>query len=167
MTHRKRIKNLTVWAVMTAFLGLAGPLSVVAQDDVPRGNLMGFVYEEDGKTPLEDARVILRKVKGERGDKEYRSEETPETGDYRIDNVPAGRYRALILTETDKLYPTLSAVNVVADQTVVRSFHLAPRRPFGAFFIEPCGIAMIIAGTALTVKIIKKGGEEEVSPTER
>ena len=47
---------------------------------------------------------------------------------------------------------------VARDETVIRSFHLAPRRPFFAFFIEPCGIAMTIAGTAMIIKIIE--GEE-------
>jgi hypothetical protein len=158
------IKKAVALTVSLAFL--SSP-ALMAQQNVPVGNVMGFVYEEDGKTPFEDATVILKKVEAEEGDKEYKSEPTPETGEYRIDQIPVGRYRAVIRTGNGKLYTTLSAVNIVADKTVIRSFHLGPRRPFGAFIIWPCGVAAVVAGTALVIKIIREKEEDEVSPTER
>lgn len=136
------------------------PLTTPAQEQT--GILMGFIYEKDGKTPLEDARVILKKVKGEPNGRIFRSAYTGETGDYKMQNIPAGKYKAAIELKNSKMYQTLVVVEVIANKTVIRSFYLVPKRPFLAFFYEPCGLAMTIAGTALIIKII----EEEESPTE-
>lgn len=53
------------------------------------GNLMGFVYGEDGKSPLPGAIVLL---KGANTDKVYQSVPTGKTGNYRIANIDAGTY---------------------------------------------------------------------------
>lgn len=160
MLDKNRSHRYIGIAALMAFCFLLLPAAVFSQETA--GNLMGFVYDKDGRTPLEDARVVLKKVKAQKGDKEYKSEPTGETGDYKMENIPEGRYRALIVVRGGKVYPTLSVVNVLGEKTVVRSFHLAPKRPFLAFFYEPCGIAMMVAGTAVVIKII----EEEESPTE-
>lgn len=146
--------------LMLTMIGFVLPVSVFGQ--VQNGNLMGFVYDKDGKTPLEKARVILKKVKAKKGDKTYKSEPTGETGDYKMGEIPQGKYKAAIEIKNGKMYQTLAVVNIIGNKTVIRSFHLAPKRPFFAFFIEPCGIAMTVAGTALIIKII----EEEESKTE-
>ena len=145
---------------MLTMAGWIVPATLFSQ--VQNGNLMGFVYDKDGKTPLEEARVILKKVKAKKSDKTYKSEPTGETGDYKMGDIPEGKYKAAIEVKNGKMYQTLAVVNVIGGKTVIRSFHLAPKRPFLAFFIEPCGIAMMIAGTALIIKII----EDEESPTE-
>ena len=154
------IKKYTAFMLVLAMAGFVLPVSVFGQ--VQNGNLMGFVYDKDGKTPLEEARVILKKVKAKKSDKTYKSEPTGETGDYKMGDIPEGKYKAAIEVKNGKMYQTLAVVNVIGGKTVIRSFHLAPKRPFLAFFIEPCGIAMMIAGTALIIKII----EDEESPTE-
>jgi hypothetical protein len=146
-------------ATLMVFCFLMLPVAVFSQ--AAPGNIMGFVYDKDGKTPLKDARVVLKKVKAKKSDKEYKSDPTGETGDYKMENIPEGRYRALIVIKDGKIYPTLSVVNVIAEKTVIRSFHLAPKRPFLAFFYEPCGIAMLIAGTAVVTKLV----EPPASPT--
>lgn len=154
------LRKYTVSVLLLTLVGFVLPVSVFSQSQ--NGNLMGFVYDKDGKTPLEEARVILKKVKAKKGDKTYKSEPTGETGDYKMGEIPEGKYKAAIEVKNGKMYQTLSVVNIIGDKTVIRSFHLAPKRPFFLFFIEPCGIAMSIAGTALIIKII----EDEQSPTE-
>jgi hypothetical protein len=125
------------------------------------GTIMGFVYDKDGKTPLDEARVLLKKVKSKKGEKEYKSEPTPETGDYKMENIPEGKYKAAIVVKSGKIYQTRSVIEIFAGKTVIRSFHLAPKRPFFAFFYEPCGIAMIIGGTWTFIEIIKKKSPDE------
>lgn len=154
------LRKYTVSVLLLTLVGFVLPVSVFSQSQ--NGNLMGFVYDKDGKTPLEEARVILKKVKAKKGDKTYKSEPTGETGDYKMGEIPEGKYKAAIEVKNGKMYQTLAVVNIIGDKTVIRSFHLAPKRPFFLFFIEPCGIAMMIAGTALIIKII----EDEQSPTE-
>jgi hypothetical protein len=63
------------------------PLSNLAQPS--NGNLMGFVYGEDGKSPLQGAIVLL---KGADTDKAYQSGPTGKTGSYRIGNIDVGTY---------------------------------------------------------------------------
>ena len=73
-------------------------------DNSNTGAIMGFVYDKDGKTPLEEARVLLKKVKSEKGEKEYKSDPTPETGDYKMTDIPEGKYRAAIVVKSGKIY---------------------------------------------------------------
>jgi len=53
------------------------------------GNLMGFVYGEDGKSPLPGAIVLL---KGADTDEVYQSGPTGKTGNYKISNIAVGTY---------------------------------------------------------------------------
>lgn len=69
------------------FCFLVFPVSNFAKSS--NGNLMGFVYGKDGKSPLPGAIVFL---KGADTDKVYQSEPTSKTGNYRISNIEAGTY---------------------------------------------------------------------------
>lgn len=155
-------KNV-MWVTVMVFV--IGSLAVYLNAQVDTGKLMGFVFDTDGKTPLEEARVLLKRVASENGEREYKSEATPETGNYTIENIPAGRYTASLILKSGRIYHTLTVVDIAGDQTLVRSFHLAPRRPFLAFLYEPCGIAMLIAGTGVVLKVTERE-VVEVSPTE-
>ena len=153
-------KQYIIGVLLLTFVCFVFPFTALGQSE--NGNLMGFVYDQDGKTPLKEARVILKKVKAKKSDKTYKSDPTGETGDYKMENIPEGKYRAAIEVKNGKMYHTLSVVNVIGGKTVIRSFHLAPKRPFFAFIIEPCSLAMAIAGTALIIKLV----EDEASPPE-
>jgi hypothetical protein len=156
MSGRKYMTGI----ILFTFVCFMFPFSALAQDQ--NGILMGFIYERDAKTPLEDARVVLKKAQAQKADKTYKSDFTGETGDYKMENIPEGKYKAAIELKNGKMFQTLAVVNVIGGKTVIRSFHLVPKRPFLAFFYEPCGLAMMIAGTALVIKLV----EEEESPTE-
>lgn len=155
MKRRYSGRKLVIQGILLLFIWAVFPFFNFAAD-ASIGNLMGFVYDKDGKTPLEEASVLLKKVNSKKGKNEYRSAPTGETGDYKLSDIPVGKYKVAIVVKSGKIYRTLSVVNIIGGKTVIRSFHLAPQRPFLAFFYEPCGLAMTIAGTALVIKIIKK-----------
>ena len=76
-----------VLLTLFCFCLLVFPVSNFAQPST--GNLMGFVYGKDGKSPLSGAIVLL---KGSDTDKVYQSVPTGITGDYRISGIDAGTY---------------------------------------------------------------------------
>ncbi|HLP57922.1 MAG TPA: carboxypeptidase-like regulatory domain-containing protein, partial [Candidatus Deferrimicrobium sp.] len=92
------------------------------------GNLIGFVYGEDGKSPVQDAVVLL---KGMATDKIYQSEPTTKTGDYRIFNIESGAY-ILGLKINEKTFNVDGYVKVSAEKTEIVSFLLEPPGPGGA-----------------------------------
>lgn len=73
--------------ILFCFGFLVFPVSNFAKPSI--GNLMGFVYGEDGKSPLQDAVVLL---KGADTDKVYQSGPTGKTGSYRLSNIDVGTY---------------------------------------------------------------------------
>lgn len=75
------------WFTLFCFGFLVFSLSNFARSS--NGNLMGFVYGEDGKSPLQGAIVLL---KGADTDKVYQSGPTGKTGSYKIANIDVGTY---------------------------------------------------------------------------
>lgn len=62
------------------------------------GSLEGIVFHSDGKIPLKDARIILEQFeKDKKTGKEYESNVTDSTGEYKIENIPVGKYRGKIM----------------------------------------------------------------------
>lgn len=76
-----------IFLTLFCFGFLVVPVSNFAKPSI--GNLMGFVYGNDGKSPLHDAVVLLR---GADTDKIYQSEPTCKTGSYKIANIDVGTY---------------------------------------------------------------------------
>lgn len=76
-----------VLVTLCCFAFLVFPVYQFAEPSL--GNLMGFVYGKDGKSPLPGAIVLL---KGADKEKVYKSLPTGKTGDYRIDNIDVGSY---------------------------------------------------------------------------
>jgi hypothetical protein len=75
------------WFTVFCFGFLAFSLSIFAKPS--SGNLMGFVYGKDGKSPRHGAVVLL---KGADTEQVYQSEPTGKTGNYRIENIDVGTY---------------------------------------------------------------------------
>ncbi len=161
MKNHISAKSSLVIAVGVLSVLLLIPNGIFCQDQV--GSLAGLVYDGDGKTPVKEAIIILKPVKE---GKEYRSEKTGETGDYRMENLPAGVYIAAVRVKSGKVFATLSVVKVEAGKRLVRSFYLTPERPLAALWKNPCGIAMVLSGTALITRGITRLVEDEVSPTQ-
>ncbi len=160
----KNIKGrLVVVSILVCFLVSAFQIPLAAQAQ-SIGNLVGFVYKADGKKPCKDCVVILQPITGNQNDR-YQADPTNEAGDYRINNIPAGNYKAAIKLRSGKIYYPLSVVTVIAGKTSTRSFYLMSRNLLGMLF--PCGLAVAASGTAVVLKLTKKKDEEEVSPTVR
>ncbi len=166
--------------ISTLFIFTSSPF-LFAAEKIQTGNLVGFVYDKDGKTPLKNAVVLLKNLKT---NEVYRSQPTGEAGEFRLTGLPDGFYVVGIEVDTNK-YNATGAVRIVAGKTATLSFSLRPlaaqkdkekkeekkkkkRKGIIAFFKSPAGIAVIIAGTAAIVygiyELTKEEKEEEVSP---
>ncbi len=144
--------------VMFLFVIVLLPLQNYAQQ-ADLGNLMGFVYKEDGKKPIKNAQIIIVHLESK---KEFKSNITDKNGDYKIMNLPAGEYQVNILYK-DKPYKLKRIdfyVRIFSGKTTFISFSLKKAYP----------LAIIIIGTAAAAgasQIIKSPEEKEVSPTIR
>ncbi|UCH92204.1 MAG: carboxypeptidase regulatory-like domain-containing protein [Candidatus Aminicenantes bacterium] len=73
------------------------PSGPVRASEPNTGYIEGTIYKADGETPLRDARLILEQwEKGKKTGKEYESNITDETGEYRLEDIPEGFYRGKI-----------------------------------------------------------------------
>ena len=163
MKFQNRIGRLVVSAILVCFGASALQIPMLAQTS-SIGNLVGFVYKDDGKKPCKNCVVILQPITGDQKAR-FKSEPTNEAGDFRITNIPAGNYKAAIKLRSGKTFYPLSVVIVTAGRTSTRSFYLMSKNILGMLF--PCGLAVAASGTAVVLKLTKKKDEEEVSPTVR
>lgn len=161
MRENKIVKNISPVIVLVIALLLVAPTSSFSQTDEV-GSLAGFIYDGDGEKPVKEAVVLLRPVKD---GKEFKSEPTGETGDFHIDGIEPGAYMAAVRIKSGKVFKTLSLVRVTAGKRLIRSFYLTPERPLAMIWKRPCGIALILSGTAVVTKLIIDE-PEEVSPTQ-
>lgn len=109
------------------------------------GNLKGFIYKKDGKTPLWGVQVLLKDV--DTG-QVFESNVTDALGDYKLRDVPSGLYQVLLLAK-DKAYKVKKIdflVRVFEGKTSTISFSLKkPIRPL-FFLFRPCWIIAVLAG---------------------
>lgn len=121
----KRVVSIsTIWLFLLFLLPAAG----LAEDT---GNLEGIVYESDGKTPLKDARIILELFeKGKKTDTKFESNITDSTGEYKLENVPVGKYKGKIMLNGKhyKIKRVDFFVHVIKGETNYVSFALKGRR---------------------------------------
>ena len=155
------VKSISPIAVLIIALILMAPASTYSQTDEV-GSVAGFIYDGDGEKPVKEAVVLLRPVK--EGD-EYESEPTGETGDFRIEGITPGAYMAAVRIKSGKVFKTLSLVRVTTGKRLIRSFYLTPERPLAMIWKRPCGIALILSGTAVITRLIVEN-PKEVSPTQ-
>ncbi len=91
ISTKRTVFITTVWL----FLIFSLPVVGLAEDT---GNLEGIVYESDGKTPLKDARIILELFeRGKKTGNEFKSNITDSSGEYKLENVPVGKYKGKIM----------------------------------------------------------------------
>ncbi len=81
-------KFLSVF-LASAFVLLTLPVRELAAGGPGTGALAGHIYDEDMRTPVRNAVVMLRNVTTQ---KEYESEPTDPDGMYRIPGIEEGRY---------------------------------------------------------------------------
>jgi hypothetical protein len=123
-----------------------------AQEAEPVGHLMGIIYKKNVKNPYKGVRVVLTRIeKDKKKDEEeerYESEPSDSDGNYQLRDIPVGVYKiGLVLKSGKKPNKTLTVVNIVADQTLERSFFWKPRKPL--LGILTCSIAIIFFGIIL------------------
>lgn len=96
INFKKDVRKLFLMGMFLVFALSAAGFAAAASDT---GHLTGVVYESDGETPLKDAQIILERFeKGKKKEgQEYRSNVTDNTGTYRLENVPVGKYRGKIM----------------------------------------------------------------------
>jgi hypothetical protein len=88
MSKKLSLSNVVV-ILIGAFSVLYFPIKALAQKPGATGVLMGFVYQEDLKKPLENAVVKIRNTKD---GKEYESSPLDKNGMFAIKEIEEGRY---------------------------------------------------------------------------
>lgn len=162
MNQIKAMKKLMTFAIIIVSILLVFPAMASAQAE-DLGSVAGFIYDGDGESPIKEANVILKPVADD--GKEFESELTGDTGAYQISGLLPGNYIAAVRVKSGKVYTTLSLVKITAGKRLIRSFYLTPERPLAMLWKNPCGIALILSGTALVTKLIIEDEPKEVSPT--
>jgi hypothetical protein len=100
MSHRVFRSKVVAAAALGAFVLLVAPLGVFAEDQAPaqvKGSLIGFVYAENGKTPIAGAIVRVRNMGNQT---EYVSEPSDPNGMYKISGIEPGWYFLSVATDT-------------------------------------------------------------------
>lgn len=123
------------------------PLPGSENNTVGKGNLKGFIYKRDGKTPLWGAQVLLKDMKT---GKIFESNVTDGVGDYKFMDIPEGNYKIKILVK-DKDYEVKTVdflIKIFDGKTSTISFSLKKHRKFLILGIPLCRIFAFIAGLA-------------------
>ena len=145
--HNKIIVGIWIGMFLIPLLSVSG----FAQDTVAVGHMMGIIYKKNVESPYKGIRVVLTRIEKEKkeGEEEkYESEPSDDEGRYQINDVPVGVYKVGLITKSGKKpNKTLTVVNIVADQTLERSFFWKPRKPLLGFL--NCFIAVIFFGIIL------------------
>ncbi|MFW6160276.1 MAG: hypothetical protein ACOC57_03955 [Acidobacteriota bacterium] len=140
-----------------------------------QGNLIGFVYGEDGITPVDGAVVKLKKVStGE----SFESSQSDEAGVFKVEGVNEGFYVMGISTGEGN-FNVENVIGIKAGETAKVSLALKSQQEEGeeeeekkkkkglaAFFTSAVGIAIIVAASAAIVygAVTLAGPAEEASP---
>ena len=144
-----------VWGLAAAFLSLLLPVEALAQAR-GTGTLIGFIYSEALKAPVENAVVKIRSVST---GKEHMSKPTDKTGLYRIENAEEGRY-VLGVTMPQGDFNFEFELFIKAGETAKLSLALKPGQmaalavPFKtavSFFKTPLGIATAVLVSGLAI----------------
>lgn len=111
--------------LITAFVLFITPF-VSADSGEATGNMIGFVYAEDGTTPVEGAVFKIQNVKTK---EVFESTKTDELGFFKIEGIDPGMYLAGVVTE-DQAFPISKVLVFKADTTAKLSVSLQPSQSF-------------------------------------
>lgn len=150
-----RKRKLTLFATWISFPMIIGimiwfPLSLPGSENNPQGtgNLKGFIYKSDGKTPLWGAQLLLKDMKtGEI----FESNVTDAVGDYKFLDIPEGDYTVKIQVK-DKNYKVKTVdfmIKIFDGKTTTLSFSLKKYRKYPLILgLRLCHIIAFLAGIA-------------------
>ncbi|MDY0230915.1 MAG: carboxypeptidase-like regulatory domain-containing protein [Candidatus Saccharicenans sp.] len=162
--------------VIAMFLWLLVPEKALA---APTGSLVGFVYGNDMKTPVEQAVVKIRNLDN---GQEYVSTPTDANGAYKLENVKEGRYiLGITAPDGDYNFPYIMAIKGGEIGKLSLALKAGSASSLGQeeaegtkkervpFFKTPTGIAVLMVAATLvlygTFKLLE--GEEEASPSKK
>ena len=155
-------KMLAVFLV-SAFVLLTLPVrEFAAGGPGGTGALAGYIYDEDMRTPVRNAVVLLRNVATL---KEYESEPTDPDGMYRIPGIEEGRYvmgvkaasgsynfHYSLLIKADALAKLSVAMKPGGDPVMLQQGYDAnKKKTIVDFFKSPAGIVTILAAVEITL----------------
>ncbi|HRD01546.1 MAG TPA: carboxypeptidase-like regulatory domain-containing protein [Candidatus Saccharicenans sp.] len=167
---------LTIFSFMVIML----PIESLAQASAEAGSLVGFIYDSDMKTPVQNALVKIRNLDN---GQEYASGPTDNSGAYKIGQIKEGKYILGINTQNGD-YNFDYVLMVKGGEMGKLSLALktgeaktlsgqGEERPAEkekiSFFRTPAGIAVLMVATTLALYGVFKlvEGEEEASPTKK
>lgn len=162
-----RSKLLTV-ILIVSFVFLYSAYGLEAKE-TGKGNMIGFVYQEDGTTPVEGAAVKLRNVATGTG---YESTESDKLGIFKVEGVEEGLYLVGVSAEEGD-FNVNNLIGIRGNETAKVSLALKPAqgeeeakpkaKPGGLakFFLSPVGIAVVVAASAVIIYGVVKLSEKE------
>jgi hypothetical protein len=167
MLKAVRLKAVA-FILIASIITFYSPQFLVAQK-VDKGNLIGFVFEKDGTTPVEGAVVKLKNVST---GTVYESSQSDKLGILKTEGIEEGLYIVGISTNEGN-FNVGNLIGIKAAETAKVSFALKPEgqeeekapkpKPGGLakFFLSPVGIALIIAASSAIIYGVVKLSEKE------
>jgi len=175
---RKSLKLKSVFSLLIfSFLMFYSPYLINGKA-VGKGNLIGFVYDKDGTTPLEGAIVKLKNVSM---GSIYESSKTDKIGVFKLEGIDEGLY-VVGISSKEGYFNVESFIGIRANETAKVSFALKsqtkgekannPKKKKGIdlarFFTSPIGLAVIVAASSAVVYGTVRATKEECpSPSKR
>ena len=127
-------------------------ISFLGSENAPKGNIIGFVYAEDGTTPLEGAVVKIKHVST---DAVYESSGSDTHGVFKIEGVEKGIYICGVkAAQGDFNSDSLIGVRIHENETAKVSLSLVPYDKKVSSAIKEVNEAQNITGEALVGRAI-------------
>lgn len=162
-------------SLIFSFILFYSPHLLLSQS-VGKGNLVGFIYGEDGITPEEGAVVKARNIST---GSDYESKKSDKQGLFMLEGIDEGLY-VVGISSKEGDFNVQNLIGIKADETAKVSLALKPqqaekvkagkrgvlKKSLLTFFRSPVGIATIIAASAAIMYVIVKlvEAEPEASP---
>ena len=165
----KAVKSKTAaFFLLFSFTIFFSPHYLISQP-IRKGNLIGFIYEKDGTTPVEGAVVKLKNVST---GIVYESGKSDKLGMLKSEGINEGLYIVGIITKKGN-FNAVNLIGIKAAETAKVTFALKPEgqeeektpkpKPGGLakFFLSPVGIAIIVAASSAIIYGVVKLSEKE------
>lgn len=160
--------NTAVFFLIFSLIVFYSPHYLKSQP-IRKGNLIGFVYEKDGTTPVQGAVVKLKNIST---GTVYESSQSDELGMLKSEGINEGLYIVGIITKNGN-FNGVNLIGIKAAETAKVSFALKPEgqeeekapkskpRGLAKFFLSPVGIAIIVAASSAIIYGVVKLSEKE------
>lgn len=173
---RKSLKSKGVFFLLIfSFLMFYSP-HLVNGKALGKGNLIGFVYDKDGTTPVEGAIVKLKNVSS---GSIYESSKADKLGVFKIEGIDEGLY-VVGINSKEGSFNVENFIGIKANETAKVSFALKPQAKgekanmpkmkkgnyLTKFFTSPFGLAVVgAASVAIVYSTVKLADvEKDCSP---